>query len=254
MAETHCFHHDSAVQVYESLVDWPKRLANEGSFFRRQFDEAGVRSVLDAACGTGHHAAMFHGWGLSVEGADISPAMIEHCRNRWGSSGRLQWAVRSFDSQPHQARRFDAVVCLGNSLALVGDARAARAALAAMFGWVSPGGVLVAQVVNLWRLPDGPTQWKCVRPASGEESRVFLKGMHRSGSTGYVDLIDVSLGKGAKVNIETPAFIGLEAADLAATLESNGATAIRAFGGYDESPHVRTSSADILVTCQRPTG
>jgi SAM-dependent methyltransferase len=64
--------------VYEALIDWPKRLAHEEAFYRRLFERVGARSVADVACGTGHHAAMFHSWGLRVEGSDISLQMIEH--------------------------------------------------------------------------------------------------------------------------------------------------------------------------------
>ena len=43
--------------VYEAMIDWPKRLAGEGPFYRRLFGRHGVRSVIDVACGTGRHAA-----------------------------------------------------------------------------------------------------------------------------------------------------------------------------------------------------
>jgi hypothetical protein len=33
--------------VYEAMIDWPKRLANEGQFYRRLFDRVGVHSVVD---------------------------------------------------------------------------------------------------------------------------------------------------------------------------------------------------------------
>ena len=66
--------------VFEDLVDWPKRLEGEGPFFRGLFARTGAQAVLDGACGTGHHGALFHSWGMSVEGADISPRMIERAR------------------------------------------------------------------------------------------------------------------------------------------------------------------------------
>ena len=43
---------DDLTDVYEALIDWPKRLAHEGTFYRQRFERAGVHSVLDAACGT----------------------------------------------------------------------------------------------------------------------------------------------------------------------------------------------------------
>jgi len=39
--------------VYEAMIDWPKRLAHEEPFYRRLFAEHSVQSVVDTACGTG---------------------------------------------------------------------------------------------------------------------------------------------------------------------------------------------------------
>ena len=95
---------DDFADIYEAMIDWPKRLAHEGPFYRRLFERIGVRSAIDVACGTGHHAAMFHSWGLRVEGADLSPAMIDRARNSFGQPASLQWTVRGFD-QPIAAGR-----------------------------------------------------------------------------------------------------------------------------------------------------
>jgi ubiquinone/menaquinone biosynthesis C-methylase UbiE len=88
---------DDLADIYETTIDWTRRLGNEEAFYRELFDRVGARIVLDAACGTGHHAAMFCSWGMRVEGADISEAMIRRCRQRYGESGDLRWVVRGFD-------------------------------------------------------------------------------------------------------------------------------------------------------------
>ena len=88
---------DDLTDVYEAMIDWPRRLANDGPFFQGLFEELGVRRVADVACGTGHHAAMFHSWGLLVEGADISPNMIERARRNFGEPDGLTWSVRGFE-------------------------------------------------------------------------------------------------------------------------------------------------------------
>ena len=53
--------------IYEAMIDWPKRLLTEEPFYRRWFQQVGVERVVDVACGTGHHAAMFHGWGIETK-------------------------------------------------------------------------------------------------------------------------------------------------------------------------------------------
>jgi hypothetical protein len=154
---------DDLADVYEAMIDWPNRLANEEGFFRGLFERVGARSVLDAACGTGHHAALFASWGLRVEGADISPAMVERARAQFGESESLRWVVRGFDQAIPEPGAFDVAICIGNSLALSVDEAAVATAIRHMFLAVRDGGAAIVHVVNLWRLADGPCNWqKCV--------------------------------------------------------------------------------------------
>jgi len=88
---------DDLTDVYEAMIDWAKRLNAEAPFFRRLFEKHNVKRVADVACGTGRHAAMFHSWGLEVEGSDISPNMIDRARETFREPAGLRWAVRGFD-------------------------------------------------------------------------------------------------------------------------------------------------------------
>ena len=162
---------DDLTDVYEALIDWPKRLANEEPFYRRWFGRVRATRVLDAACGVGRHAAMFHSWGLRVEGADLSPNMIARARAAFGEPPGLCWAVRSFDAPIDTAepfaekgdrsnlcaapsgpfrqigpvpfsRPFDAAVCVGNSLALAPDLATAGRAISQMLAAVREKGTV----------------------------------------------------------------------------------------------------------------
>ena len=239
---------DQLVDAYDLLIDWPKRLANEEPFYRKLFTETGVQRVLDAACGTGHHAAMFHRWGLAVEGADLSPAMIARCRERFGEEEGLRWTVRSFEELRGPPGRFDALVCVGNSLALVADLAAVMRAVASMIAALRPGGVGVLQVLNLWRVHEGPTLWqKCEEIQSNEGRRVLLKGLHRVGSRGYIDLVDLRMGPGGLVKrVDAPIFMGIEAENLSAAVRSDGGHDLRLYGSYQEAPYDREKSADLI--------
>ena len=213
--------------------------------------------MLDATCGTGRHAALFHSWGLEVEAADNQPGhdrpgkgcvrsgaglarrasgpTSKFCRGGW--CGGL--ASRFFRSEP-----FDAIVCVGNSLALAPDRATAETAILQMLAALRPGGLLVVQLLNLWRLPDGPCVWqKCrcamlPRPSplppgegQGEGRRItlrasspadlatevlVLKGVHRCDSRGYVDLAVVEPAGPKLLHSESSPLLGLEASDLEA--------------------------------------
>ncbi|MBE0418499.1 MAG: class I SAM-dependent methyltransferase, partial [Coriobacteriia bacterium] len=116
---------------YDRMVDWEKRLAREGPFFRSLFEERGVRSVLDVGCGSGKHAIMFASWGLEVAGADPSEAMLAQARENARESGAdVTFVSAGFGELGGAlAGTFDAVTCLGNALPHVGGVEGLHDAL-----------------------------------------------------------------------------------------------------------------------------
>ena len=262
---------DDFADAYEAMIDWPKRLAHETPFYRRLFARLGAESVIDVACGTGQHAAMFHSWGLRVEGADLSPAMIERAKASFGQTQGIHLAVRGFDepiesvatskgtvpfslgrkSGQSPAEPFDVAICVGNSLALAPDAATVERAIRQMLAAVRDGGAIVVQVLNLWRLLDGPCVWqKCRRVASPHDA-LILKGVHRCGNRGYVDLIVTDLAGNAAMRNESTQFLGLEASELERMARAAGAKEVAIFGGYQDQPYDLQQSVDLLMVAER---
>lgn len=244
---------DEHPEIYDALIDWPKRLANEEPFYRQLFSQIGAKRVLDAACGSGHHAAMFHSWGLEVQGADLSVSMIEHCRKSFGQPAGLSWAVRSFDQTPEPAEQFDAAVCVGNSLALAPDMETISRAIDALLSAVRPGGAVVIQVLNLWHLPEGKCLWqKCKRLAIDGIDHVLLKGIHRVGAQGFVELIALELvDDRVKSQFHSATFMGLEAAELISSSPAGGVSEVQVYGSYKQEPYDRQESSDLILVCRK---
>lgn len=235
--------------AYEAMIDWPKRLANETPLLKWIVDRIGARRALDAACGTGHHAHLLHTWGLEVEGADLSAAMVARCRQRWGESDGLRWRVRGFDQPIVPPEQFDLAICVGNSLALPGDLQSATRAVKELLAGVRPGGALLIHVLNLWRLPDGPCAWqKCVRallPGSGDS--LIVKGVHRAGGRGYVDVIVTALSTPPRQQAESVPFLGLRAEQLQAMARDAGARSLATYGDYQRGEYDPNSSQDLIL-------
>lgn len=239
---------DAHADAYEQMIDWPKRLAHEEPFYRRLFQRVGVRSLVDVACGTGRHADMFHSWGLSVEGADVSPEMIRRARESFGEPPELRWVVRGFDQPIQAAAPFDAALSVGNSLALAPDMATVQRSIHEMMAAVRTGGLIVVHVLNLWRLPDGPCVWqKCRRVALPRGDSLLIKGIHRVGSRGYVELIVTPLPEAREMTTDTISFLGLEAKELDAAARRAGATRVECFGGYRDEPYDRQESTDLIL-------
>ena len=243
---------DDLTDVYEAMIDWPKRLANEEPFYRRLFDRIEAKTVVDVACGSGRHAAMFHSWRLRVEGADISPNMIGRARTAFGEPEGLAWAVRGFDERIPAEVPFDAAVCAGNSLALAADKAMAQRAIGQMLTGVRPGGLVVIHLLNLWRLADGPCLWqKCLRATLPGGEVLITKGVHRSGNHGYVDLIVATLHDDVRMQSESARLLAFDTPDLKRMVDDAGAAGVEFFGNYQNGPFDRQESVDLIAVIQR---
>lgn len=238
--------------VFEDMVDWPKRLAGEEPFYRRLFESADARTILDAACGTGQHAALFHSWGMRVEGADISPRMIERARALHGEPEGLSWTVRGFDEEVPAGRLFDVVLCVGNSLAMSPDRETAGKAVEAMTAALRPGGVLALHLQNIWRFAEGPCVWqKCIKAVRPEGEAIIVKGVHRCGEAAHVELLIVPVSSPAGMKSARIPLLCLEASELEGMLRTGGASRVELFGGYQGQPYERDKSVDLVAVVRR---
>jgi SAM-dependent methyltransferase len=244
---------DDLTDVYDALIDWPKRLANEEPFYRWLFGRVGAQRILDAACGTGRHAAMFNAWGLEVEGADLSPAMIERARSQFGESSTLRWAVRGFDQPASTPLPFDVALCVGNSLALAPDRQSVAAAVRGMLSAVRPGGAILIHILNLWALADGVANWqKCQRTTLPAGECLIIKGVRRCGQGGFVDLLVTRLDAAPPLlRSECVPFLGLEAAELVSMAREAGARRVEVFGNYRREVYAPSQSQDVILVASR---
>ena len=112
---------------------------------------ARAERVLDCACGIGLLAVGLAEAGRVVCATDLSPGMVERARQLAEAHGvAIDARVCGWGQLAEQGwdERFDAVLCVGNSLA---HSEARRASLAAMTSVLRPGGLLVLTSRN-WEL------------------------------------------------------------------------------------------------------
>jgi SAM-dependent methyltransferase len=139
--------YDEFVSVYDFVV--PDELltpAGSAAAFLPYLDGVapGAR-ILDCACGTGPVAVGLAQQGFDVTATDASPRMVTRTRALAAENG-VAIDVRAclWHELPQQGfAPFDAVFCVGNSLAHAPGRAARRTALRAMAGALAPGGLLV---------------------------------------------------------------------------------------------------------------
>ena len=134
---------------FDLMVSWEKRLKNEAPFFKKLFEENKVRKILDLACGTGHHTIFFAKFGYEVTGVDLSQNMLQVAKeNAKGISG-VQFLKAGFlDVYPKLKDRFDAVICLGNSLPHLLSQKDLKKTLQNIYNLLNPGGIFILQNRN----------------------------------------------------------------------------------------------------------
>ncbi len=97
-------------------------------------------ALLDVACGTGTHLSFLKKY-YAVEGADLTPEMLEVARVRNPEVTFHQGEMRSFDL----GRRFDVVTCLFSSIGYMKSPQDLREAIINMARHLQPGGVLIIE-------------------------------------------------------------------------------------------------------------
>jgi glycine/sarcosine N-methyltransferase len=154
-AETGSFYDDLAAD-YDRMIRWDRRLKQERPQFEALWRRYGVRTVLDAACGTGHHIAMFADMGLEVAGTDAAFQMVEAARRTTRAAGMVRddriRCCRWSELSAVMPGAFDAVLCIGNSLPYVLDPGELRQSVKGLWSRVAPGGILLIQFKNFEKL------------------------------------------------------------------------------------------------------
>ena len=124
-----------------SFKDYPGEAERLHALIQERTPPASApRTLLDVACGTGHHLQYLRRW-YTVEGVDLDAGLLDLARQRLPDVPLHQRDMADFDL----GRRFDAVVCLFSAIGYVKTADRLRRAVACLAAHVAPGGVLVVE-------------------------------------------------------------------------------------------------------------
>ena len=107
--------------------------------------QGGISHVLDAACGTGAHAARLTQAGYAVTGVDLNPNMVAYAREHHPG---LDFQLADMRDLPFSAA-FEAVICLCTSFSYNRTNEEVVAALQSFRRALRGGGLLVIDVFNV---------------------------------------------------------------------------------------------------------
>ncbi|HLE60592.1 MAG TPA: class I SAM-dependent methyltransferase [Thermoanaerobaculaceae bacterium] len=148
-----------------------ERKVRELPFWKALAEAWGWRRVADAGCGAGFHLSLLRELGIGAAGFDLTLAALP-------ASARGAVSVGDVLAPPFRSGAFDAVLCLGNTIALLPSRALQREGLAALAGLIRPGGVIVLQGEDVGALvAAGPV----VRTRRLNEAAVHVRVFERAG-------------------------------------------------------------------------
>ena len=146
--------YDEIADDYDVMTGSGERSSIAAEFLSELVARFPIKSALDVACGTGLYTIGLAKMGIRATGTDVSTAMLDQARRHAQQAAvRADWACAPMQELAAKlSQRFDAVLCMGNSIPhLLTDADL-DASIAGFTHMLSPGGIIVLQLLNYARI------------------------------------------------------------------------------------------------------
>ena len=254
--------YDQFSEDYDRFVNWDERLAYEIPFLISEMVgmKRGINqtaSILDAACGTGHHLIALKEHGFDVAGADISAKMVEIARGNAHTAGfTIPFKQARFGrlAEAFGTDVFDGLLCLGNSLPHVREDEALSNTLADFKNVLRSGGKLVIQNRNFDIVLKSYNRW--MEPQTFREGRktwIFARiyDFDPDGTITFNILILSNQGlEEFKQRVISTRLRPLKMTELLTYLEKSGFVDIQLYGDLQGSAFDKEKSGNLVITAR----
>jgi len=257
--------YENLAPEYDRMTDFRSRLERDGPVFDAIVRRFGIRRALDAGCGTGLHSILLARAGVEVTGIDISAEMV---RLAAGNAARADVRIRFLRSSlsdlprlirpteaagrtagtagetaggPGTVSPFDAVFCLGNTVAHLRDDASLDEALRNFRSVIRPDGRLIVQMLNYERLLARREEVINVRKAG--QTTFERKYAYGKDSVTFT----VSMTGPAGDRSESVTLRPLTRPVLFDALRRNGFPSIGAYGDLSLGPYTPETSPDLIA-------
>jgi SAM-dependent methyltransferase len=252
--------YDELSADYDRFVDWPSRLAAELPFIERELHAVEARSVLDVACGTGAHAIALSGRGYRLTGTDLSAPMIERARAGAVKEGAaVRFEVAGFgQASALLGTRFDAVLCLGNSLPHILAPEELQSTLHDFAACLRPGGLLLIQNRNFDAVLARRARWMDPQGHRHGEAEWLFQRFYDFEPDGKLVFNMVTLrreGDGPwRQQVASTRLWPLRSDEIAVALGVTGFSETAYWGDMQGAPFDRDRSPNLVVTARKEPG
>ncbi len=249
---------DNLSLVYDRAINWDARLRRELPFIQDALSESGGNRVLDMACGSGRHSVALALKGADVVGFDSSTSMIQTAKELAVENGvAVRFMVADMTNLKTVLKeKFDLIVCLGNSLALVPSLLEVKKLLSAVHSRLNSKGVFVAQVLNFEQIKK--TKSRFFPPKGGVTSEGdqvifarFFSHLEPEESTTLVLTSFVKSSEGWSTTISTQSVLQLDQDSLTQAVRAAGFGQFEVYSDYGGNPFGSTEHRNLIIKARK---
>lgn len=243
--------YDRLAGDYDRMTGFDKRFVAERPFFKRLVDAHRIRRAVDAGAGTGFHSLLLSELGVQVTAVDVSPAMLEELRTNAGRRGfAVETVLSTFAGMAGGLRgKYDAVFCLGNSLAHVLTEDELRATLAGFRSLLERGGILLVQLLNYERILAGHDRIQNVKEEGG---KIFVRFYDFGEASIQFNILTITrVPSGFETDLESVPLRPWVAEEIRPLLVDAGFSSNAFFGGISMGPYESRISRDLVILSAR---
>ena len=241
--------YDRFVDKYDVLVSYKNRVKREANFYDYLFKKYKINTVLDCACGTGHHVMMLKHMGYDIRGSDLSPAMINKARVNLKEQD-LDVILKISDFKhlhKNIGEKFDAVICVGNSLPHLLTDEDLTLALTEMNSVLNENGILILEQRNYDKLLKSKKRFF---PVAFRENDVFFYVLDFFPSEITFNIVNINTSS-QTLETYTTKYNALKINKLKELLDTSGFQIIELYEDYDFTKfNIETSDRPILLCCK----
>jgi ubiquinone/menaquinone biosynthesis C-methylase UbiE len=251
--------YDKFSQNYDRFVNWDARLSSEIPFLLKKLsvltrENSQKPWILDAACGTGHHAIALAKQGYNCLGADVSAGMIDIARENAKSQDiRVVFKRVGFGDleAAFGSARFDGLLCLGNSLPHLLEEEALLKALVDFRAVLKKDGLLIIQNRNFDKVMTEKIRW--MEPQTyreGGQTWIFSRFYDFVNDEQIAFNIQIFNGKAGgdfKQDIISTSLWPIRKETILKALKNSGFKNLQLYGNLEGSAFNELSSPNLVV-------
>ncbi len=245
---------DELAIAYDNTIDWTSRLEREIPFILAKPFSEDKKLVLDIACGSGRHAVELAKRGLTVSAFDSSQSMIDVAFKLAENEG-VDVAFRvlnMLDMSTVYSNRFDLVLCLGNSLALLPSMTVFEKTLGSIYDLMETKGIFIFQTLNFEAVEEQGIRFmptKTGRLDSGEEVTFSRFLDYTQGDVEKAILVLSALleSSDSKPVVESQEVLRITGPIIEKALSNAGFCSYEIYSDYASTPFQREFDRTIVV-------